>query len=108
MSIFVLIKIYYNSLCRRKENLAVYKYEKIIWEVIMEKKNMRRVAVLVMAGVLTMGLTACGSNGKESSGDGKLVFQIWDAGQKAGMEKLAEAYMDEHPDVKIEVQATGL
>ena len=23
------------------------------------------------------------------------------------MEKLAEAYMDEHPDVKIEVQATG-
>ena len=73
----------------------------------MEKKNMRKAAVLVMAGVLTMGLTACGSNGKESSGDGKLVFQIWDAGQKAGMEKLAEAYMEEHPDVKIEVQATG-
>ena len=70
----------------------------------MEKKNMRKAAVLVMAGVLAMGLTACGSNGKESSGDGKLVFQIWDAGQKAGMEKLAEAYMEEHPDVKIEAE----
>ena len=73
----------------------------------MERKNTRRNAALVMAGVLAMGLTACGTSGNESSGDGKLVFQIWDAGQKAGMEKLTEAYMEEHPDVKIEVQATG-
>ena len=73
----------------------------------MERKNMRRNAALVMAGALVMGLTACGSRGNESNGDGKLVFQIWDAGQKAGMEKLTEAYMEEHPDVKIEVQATG-
>ena len=73
----------------------------------MERKNMRRNAALVMAGALVMGLTACGSSGNESNGDGKLVFQIWDAGQKAGMEKLTEAYMEEHPDVKIEVQATG-
>ena len=73
----------------------------------MERKNMRKIAAFVMAGTLAMGLTACGSSGNESSGDGKLVFQIWDAGQKAGMEKLTEAYMEEHPDVKIEVQATG-
>lgn len=64
-------------------------------------------AAVVMAGVLAVVLTACGSNGKRADGDGKLVFQIWDSGQKAGMEKLTEAYMEDHPEAKIEVQATG-
>ena len=31
-------------------------------------------AAVVMAGVLAVVLTACGSNGKRADGDGKLVF----------------------------------
>lgn len=59
-----------------------------------------------LAGVMVVGLGACGSS-KSSSDEGHLVFQIWDQGQKAGMEAIAKAYMDQNPDVTIEVQATG-
>ena len=61
---------------------------------------------IIAAGVfaMTSGLTACGTG---SGDDNKLIFQIWDQGQKAGMEALAEAYMAENPDVEIEVQALG-
>ena len=71
----------------------------------MKKWTKKGLAVTV-AGMMVFGLTACGGSG-DSKESGKLVFQIWDAGQKAGMEKLASAYMEEHPGVKIEVQATG-
>lgn len=71
----------------------------------MKKWTKKGLAVTV-AGMMVFGLTACGGSG-DSKESGKLVFQIWDAGQKAGMEKLVSAYMEEHPDVKIEVQATG-
>lgn len=54
------------------------------------------------AGALMLGLSACGGKG-----DGHLVFMIWDSGQKSGMEAIAEAYMEDHPDVTIEVQASG-
>lgn len=57
-------------------------------------------AVMMAAGCLA----GCGQGG---SSDGNLIFLIWDPGQKAGMEALAKAYMDEHPGVTIEVQATG-
>lgn len=50
------------------------------------------------------GLSACGRNDKD---DNKLIFQIWDQGQKAGMEALASAYIADHPGVEIEVQALG-
>ncbi len=59
-----------------------------------------------LAGVMAMGLGACGSS-NSSSDEGHLVFQIWDQGQKAGMEAIAKVYMDQNPDVTIEVQATG-
>ena len=61
---------------------------------------------IIAAGVfaMTSGLTACGTG---SGDDNKLIFQIWDQGQKSGMEALAEAYMEENPDVEIEVQALG-
>ena len=71
----------------------------------MKKWTKKGLAVTV-AGMMVFGLTACGGSG-DSKESGKLVFQIWDAGQKAGMEKLASTYMEEHPNVKIEVQATG-
>lgn len=65
----------------------------------------------VLSGMMAIGLAACGAGGGDGAeGDtdkGHLVFQIWDQGQKAGMEAVAAAYTKDHPDVTIEVQATG-
>ena len=70
-------------------------------------KLCKKVLAASMAGALVLGLTACGGSGGGDSGDGHLVFMIWDSGQKSGMEAIAEAYMEEHPYVTIEVQASG-
>ncbi len=69
-------------------------------------KWMKKGMAVTLAGAMVLGLAACGSKGGGAS-DGHLVFQIWDQGQKAGMEAMAEAYMEEHEDVTIEVQAVG-
>lgn len=71
----------------------------------MNKKFRKLILVLCMAGMVMGSMAGCGS---ESGGSGSsLIFLIWDPGQKAGMEKIAQAYMEEHPEVNIEVQATG-
>lgn len=72
----------------------------------MDKWLKKGMAVTV-AGTMVFGLAACGSKGNGGSTDGHLVFQIWDQGQKAGMEAMAEAYTKEHEGVTIEVQAVG-
>lgn len=72
----------------------------------MDKWLKKGMAVTV-AGTMVFGLAACGSKGNGGSADGHLVFQIWDQGQKAGMEAMAEAYTKEHEGVTIEVQAVG-
>ena len=69
------------------------------------KSKIKKGAAALALGILALGLTACGNSGSDSGN--KLIFQIWDQGQKAGMEALAEAYTKEHPDVEIEVQALG-
>lgn len=70
----------------------------------MESKRKKGAAALVL-GIMALGLTACGNRGPEP--ENKLIFQIWDQGQKAGMEALSDAYTKEHPNVEIEVQALG-
>ena len=71
-------------------------------------KNVKR----LFAGALALGMmlttSACGG-GSDSSADGKvnLTFQIWDVGQKAGMEAMCDAYTEKNPDVNIEVQVAG-
>ncbi len=73
----------------------------------MNKRIKKGFAVSV-AGIMILGLAACGSNKDgETADEGKLVFAIWDKGQQSGMEALADAYMEEHPNVTIEVQASG-
>ncbi len=69
------------------------------------KSKIKKGAAALILGMLAMGLTACKPSGSDSGN--KLIFQIWDQGQKAGMEALAKAYTEEHPEVEIEVQALG-
>lgn len=53
-------------------------------------------------------LAGCGSGGSDGGAkSGSMIFLIWDPGQKAGMEAIADAYTEKNPDVSIEVQATG-
>lgn len=71
-------------------------------------KWVKKGALILCAAVLTLGcLAGCGSKGNAGSSGGNLIFLIWDPGQKAGMEAMAKAYMEDHPEVNIEVQATG-
>lgn len=70
-------------------------------------KWLKKGIAVTLTGAMVLGLSACGAKGSGASSDGHLVFQIWDQGQKAGMEAMADAYMKEHEDVTIEVQAVG-
>ncbi|VTR76734.1 ABC transporter substrate-binding protein [Cellulomonas hominis] len=61
------------------------------------------------AGVLTLALTACSSGGSDDSGSGdaaaggELTVWAWDN----TVEPIAEAYMEDNPDVTIEVVNAG-
>ena len=46
-------------------------------------KLWKKVLAALMAGTLVLGLSACGGSGGSGSGDGHLVFMIWDSGQKS-------------------------
>ncbi|MDH6364282.1 multiple sugar transport system substrate-binding protein [Enterococcus sp. PF1-24] len=64
--------------------------------------------VLGMAAVTTLAtLSACGSKEEKSSdGNTTLTFQIWDKNQQPGMEKMAEAFTKENPEIKVKVEVT--
>lgn len=72
-------------------------------------KNLKR----IVAGAMTCGLmlttSACGGgdSNKSADGDVNLTFQIWDVGQKDGMQAMCDAYTEKHPNVHIEVQVAG-
>ena len=74
----------------------------------MNKWFKKSTAVLGLSALIAACITGCGSSkGATVESGGKLTFQIWDAGQKAGMEAIAKAYTDKHPNVEINVQALG-
>lgn len=68
------------------------------------KKFLRTVS-LGLATVMAAGLTACGGGAK--SPDGTITMQIWDTAQRDGMQALADAYHEQHPDVTVEIQVTS-
>lgn len=71
-------------------------------------KWIKRGISILCAAFMAMGCMAgCGSGGSGGAKGGSLIFLIWDPGQKEGMEAIAKAYMEKHPEVSIEVQATG-
>lgn len=74
------------------------------------KKNLKKITAVGLTAILGAGLLAgCGGDGKSGgSKDGKveLVMSVWDSDQQPVMEKMAEAYNKEHPDVNVTTQLT--
>ena len=67
-------------------------------------RKTHRIAALLLAAVLVLSLTACGS----SDGKTHLTFQIWDVAQRDGMQAMCDAYTaNVNPDVVIDVQVTS-
>lgn len=71
----------------------------------MKKKLM----TMFMAVGLLFGMAGCGSlsnSGSDSSGDVTLTLSIWETYEKPGMEKIAEAFEKENPNIKVNVEVT--
>lgn len=74
----------------------------------MNKWFKKSTAVLGISALIIGCMTGCNSKqGATVESGGELTFQIWDTGQKDGMEAMAEAYMELNPNVEIKVQALG-
>ena len=56
--------------------------------------------LLTLCLLLSFGATAAMAE------DVTITFSFWDANQEPGMKAIAEAYMADHPGVKIETQVT--
>ena len=70
-------------------------------------KKIKKFTTLLLATMLLTTMTGCGSNTETSEGVTKLTFQIWDINQKEAMQKTADAYTVQNPNVQIEVQVTN-
>lgn len=79
------------------------------------RKRMKKIAALLLTGVMVAGLTACGSgDAKEEkeakSSDGKTTIKItWWGGDTRHeyTQKLLDAYTAENPDVEFEATPAG-
>lgn len=61
----------------------------------------------VLCITMVASLAGCGAKTEDAKGGKNLTFQIWDVGQKDGMEAIAKAYMEKNEGVNIEVQVTS-
>ena len=67
-------------------------------------KRVPRILALLLAAVLILPLSGCGS----SDGKTHLTFQIWDVGQRDGMQAMCDAYTaNVNPEVVIAFQVTS-
>ncbi|MGM0125300.1 multiple sugar transport system substrate-binding protein [Enterococcus sp. AZ194] len=73
-------------------------------------RTIKNVTTLLIGLLALTVLGACGGGQQKkdgtASGETTLKFQIWDTNQKAGMEKMAEAFTKENPKIKVEVEVT--
>ena len=65
----------------------------------------------VMSAILGIGLLAgiagcSGGTNEEASGEATLTLSIWETYEKAGMEKIAEVFEKENPDIQVNVEVT--
>lgn len=73
----------------------------------MLKTWKRKLALGLVAVLMAMALGGCQDSGRTPDGKVKLSFQIWDNAQRRGMEAVAAAYMEQNPDVVVQVQVTS-
>lgn len=73
----------------------------------MLKTWKRKLALGFVAVLMAMALGGCQDSGRTPDGKVKLSFQIWDNAQRRGMEAVAAAYMEQNPDVVVQVQVTS-
>lgn len=73
----------------------------------MLKTWKRKLALGLVAMLMAMALGGCQDSGRTPDGKVKLSFQIWDNAQRRGMEAVAAAYMEQNPDVVVQVQVTS-
>jgi len=68
-----------------------------------------RMKKVMLVGGLSVLLAACSNNGDGESGssDGKLTLDMWIFGT-TGYDELAKVYMEENPDIEINVQTTEM
>lgn len=62
---------------------------------------MKKVFSILLAAMLLVSLT-----GAALAQETTITFAFWDTNQEPGMSAIAAAYMEKHPEVKIEIQVT--
>lgn len=73
----------------------------------MRNKKTKAIAAGMAVFAAAMSLSGCGGAERTMNGKVKLSFQIWDNAQRQGMQAVADAYMEQHPDIVIDVQVTS-
>ncbi|MEK4948724.1 ABC transporter substrate-binding protein [Carnobacterium sp. FSL W8-0810] len=69
------------------------------------KKGMKRKIALTLG--LSLFLAACGNEDSTANGkDVTLTYSIWDAIQEPGMQAIADAFEEENPEIKVNVEVT--
>jgi multiple sugar transport system substrate-binding protein len=69
--------------------------------------NWKKVTLSIGLGTALI-LTGCGSDdsGNSTNGDVTLTYSIWDQGQAEGMNAIADAFEEQNPDIKVNVEVT--
>lgn len=76
----------------------------------MMKRNMKRVAAVVLVTAMTaaLALTGCGGKGNKKSDSDEKVISVWSWDVALmWLKEAAEEYQKEHPDVKFEFEEMG-
>ncbi|WP_322768610.1 sugar ABC transporter substrate-binding protein [Frankia sp. Cr1] len=70
----------------------------------------RRLAALVLSGVLFAVAAACGGGGEDankSSGTVNLTYRLWDSTQQVGYQKSIDEFQRRNPNIKVTIQQMG-
>ena len=72
------------------------------------KKSIKKIMCAVSTAILMSSLIAgCGSSAaKDSEGNATITYALWDKNQEAGMKKIAEAFEQKNPGIKVNVEVT--
>jgi multiple sugar transport system substrate-binding protein len=75
----------------------------------MGKKTVRAVAAIaIVSGAIALAgcSSSSGTKGSNDNGPVTLSYAIWDKNQQPAMQKIADAFTKEHPNIKVDIQLT--